>query len=234
MAEIKIKQYHIETPDHWRLAVYRYLPENLSRRYPVLLLHGIASNHRVWDFGVAKYSFARYLAAQGYAVYAMDLRGRCGSDGPHTGRGLQWSIDDYLLCDLPAVVEHIIAEHGTERMHWVGHSMGGILGFFYQIRHKAANLQSLTTFATALNYTYSTINHFRTLLDYISALQFYPLRYFWQPMVPLAHLDTFWNRFLWNPENMDPEIGRKILNEMIEPIAVNEWNQIKLISSAEG
>ncbi|HNJ65682.1 MAG TPA: alpha/beta fold hydrolase, partial [Turneriella sp.] len=199
-----------------------------------MLLHGIASNHNVWDFGVPELSYARHLAGQGYAVYAMNLRGRTGSDGPHTGRGKQWSIDDFLLCDLPTVVEYVIEQHNTEKMHWVGHSMGGILGFFYQIRHKASNLQSLTTFATALNYTYSTINHFRSLLDYISALQYFPLKTFYKPMIPFASFNTFWNRFLWNPENMDPEIAHKVLENMIEPIAVNEWNQIKLISAAEG
>jgi pimeloyl-ACP methyl ester carboxylesterase len=232
----KIHTGHVklQTPDHWNIAVYSYLPEKVTRKYPVMLLHGIASNHNVWDFGVPEYSYARHLAEQGYAVYSLDLRGRAGSDGPHTGRGKQWSIDDYLLCDLPTVVEYVIEQHNTEKMHWVGHSMGGILGFFYQIRHKASNLQSLTTFATALNYTYSTINHFRSLLDYISALQYYPLKTFYKPMIPFASLNTFWNRFLWNPENMDPEIARKVLENMIEPIAVNEWNQIKLISAAEG
>ena len=122
----------IMTPDHWKIALYRYLPEKITRKHPVLLLHGIASNHRVWDFGHEELSFARHLAAQGYAVYSMDLRGRAGSDGPHTGRGKQWSVDDYLLCDLPAATEYIIAQHGTEKLHWVGHSMGGILGFFYR------------------------------------------------------------------------------------------------------
>ncbi len=224
----------ITTPDHWKIALYRYLPEKITRKHPVLLLHGIASNHKVWDFGVPEFSFAQHLVGLGYAVYSMDLRGRGGSDGPHTGRGKQWSVDDYLLCDLPAATEYIIAQHGVEKLHWVGHSMGGILGFFYQIRHKAANLQSFTTFASALNYTYSTINHFRSWLDYISAMQYFPVNRFWRPMQALAGFNTVWNRFLWNPENMRSDIGQKIIGEMIEPIAVNEWNQIKLISAAEG
>ena len=199
----------IVTPDHWKIALYRYTSTTLGaslpqKKHPVLLLHGIASNHRVWDFGHEDLSFARHLASRGYIVYSMDLRGRCGSDGPHTGRGKQWSIDDFLLCDLPAATEYIIEQHGTEKLHWVGHSMGGILGFFYQIRHKAANLHSFTTFASALNYTYSTINHFRSWLDYISAMQYFPVPQFWRPMQPFAGLNTFWNRFLWNPENMRP------------------------------
>lgn len=227
-------EHKILTPDHWQLGMCRWLPEKVTRKYPVILLHGIASNSRVWDFDVDEISYARHLAGQGYAVYALDLRGRGMSDGPHTGRGKQWSMDDYLLCDLPAAVEHILSETQAEKLHWVGHSMGGILGFFYQIRHKATNLQSLTTFATALNYTYSTINHFRTWMDYISAMQYFPIRAWYSPMRAFAGLDTFWNRFLWHPANIDPQIAEKILCEMIEPIAVNEWNQIKAISSAEG
>src|SRR6478752_5124418 len=77
----------ITTPDHWKIALYRYLPEKITRKHPVLLLHGIASNHKVWDFGVKELSFAHHLTSLGYAVYSMDLRGRGGSDGPHTGRG---------------------------------------------------------------------------------------------------------------------------------------------------
>lgn len=232
--KIQAEKTTLLTPDHWKIAVYSYIPEKVTRRYPVMLLHGIASNHNVWDFGFEESSFARHLAAQGYAVYALNLRGRTGSDGPHTGRSRQWSMDDYLLCDLPTVVTHVLEKERAEKMHWVGHSMGGILGFFYQIRHKASNLQSLTTFASALNYTYSTLNHFRSFLDYISALQYYPIKTFYKPMIPFASLDTFWNRFLWNPENIEPKVAERVLETMVEPIAVNEWNQIKLISAAEG
>lgn len=224
----------LKTSDHWNIALYKYRTEKITRKYPVFLLHGIACDHTTWDTGHPQYDFARKLVHEGYAVYSLDLRGRSGSDGPHTGRGSQWSIDDYLLCDLPAAIEYILEDQKTDKLHWVGHSLGGILGFFYQIRHKAANLQSLTAFGTALTYTFSTINHFRTYLDYITVLPYFPVDLFYKMVTPIIDSDTFFTRFAWQPENMAPEVRRSVINKTLQRIAVLEWNQIKTISAAEG
>ncbi len=224
----------LRTPDHWNVALYKYDSPKVTKKYPVFLLHGIASNHTVWDTGYPQYDFSRKLTDEGYQVYALDLRGRPGSDGPHTGRGSMWSIDDYLLCDLPAAIEYIIEDFGSEKLHWVGHSLGGILGFFYQIRHKASNLQSLTTFASALTYTFSTINHFRTYMDYVSALMYYPVDLWYKIVYPVIDMDTYFTRFIWNADNMTPEVKRAVIENTVQKIAVLEWNQIKTISAAEG
>lgn len=224
----------LKTPDHWNVALYKYDNPKVTKKYPVFLLHGIASNHTVWDTGYPQYDFSRKLTDEGYQVYALDLRGRPGSDGPHTGRGSMWSIDDYLLCDLPAAIEYIIEDFGSEKLHWVGHSLGGILGFFYQIRHKASNLQSLTAFASALTYTFSTINHFRTYMDYISALMYYPVDLWYKIVYPVIDMDTYFTRFIWNADNMTPEVKRAVIENTVQKIAVLEWNQIKTISAAEG
>lgn len=228
------KKILLKAPDHWNIAIYKYDTPKVTKRYPVFLLHGIASNHTIWDTGVKKYDFAPRLVEEGYQVYSLDLRGRSGSDGPHTGRGDSWSIDDYLLCDLPTAIEFILEDTGIEKLHWIGHSLGGILGFFYQIRHKASNLQSLTAFASALTYTFSTINHFRTYMDYMSAMMYYPVDLWFKAMYPIIDYDTYFSRFIWDSGNLDPEVKRSILNNMVQKIAVLEWNQIKTISAAEG
>ncbi len=224
----------LKTPDHWNIALYKYKNSNVTRKYPVFLLHGIASNHTIWDTGFRDYDFALHLVDQGYQVYSLDLRGRTGSDGPHTGRGDVWSIDDYLLCDLPAAIEYILEDCNAEKLHWVGHSLGGILGFFYQIRHKAGNLQSLTAFSSALTYTFSTINHFRTYMDYLSAFLYYPVDVWYKVVYPFIDMDTYLTRFIWNADNLTPEVKRFIINNTVQKIAVLEWNQIKTISAAEG
>lgn len=224
----------LKTTDHWNIALYKYENYNVTRKYPVFLLHGIASDHTVWDIGVPGFNFARHLTEEGYQVYSLDLRGRSGSDGPHTGRGSIWSNDDYLLCDLPAAIEYILEENNVDKLHWVGHSLGGILGFFYQIRHKAANLQSLTTFATALTYTFSTINHLRSWMDYISALLYYPVDTWYKLALPIVDMDTVFTRFIWSSDNIDPEVKRAIIHKTVQKISVLEWNQIKAISAAEG
>ncbi|MCB1176191.1 MAG: alpha/beta fold hydrolase [Leptospiraceae bacterium] len=224
----------LKTPDHWNIALYKYHNENVTKKYPVFLLHGIASNHTVWDTGYKEFDFSNRLTEEGFQVYSLDLRGRSGSDGPHTGRGDSWSIDDYLLCDLPAAIEYILEDCSTEKLHWVGHSLGGILGFFYQIRHKASNLQSLTAFASALTYTFSTINHMRTYMDYLSAMMYYPVDIWYKAVWPFIDMDTYFTRFIWNAENLAPEVKRVIITDTVQKIAVLEWNQIKTISAAEG
>ncbi|MEM7179841.1 MAG: alpha/beta fold hydrolase [Spirochaetota bacterium] len=224
----------LTTSDHWNIALYRYATGKTDKKYPVFLLHGIANNHTIWDLDIPEYSFARYLASQGYRVYSLDLRGRGGSDGPHTGRGNIWSADDYLLCDLPTAIEYILEENQTDKLHWVGHSLGGILGFFYQIRHKASNLQSLTAFASALTYTFSTINHARTWMDYISALPYYPIDLFFQFYWPFIDEDNYFTRFVWNADNTTREVKRALIEKTVQKISILEWNQLKAISSAEG
>ncbi len=224
----------LKTPDHWNIALYKYDTPHVTKKYPVFLLHGIASNHTIWDTGHPEYSFALKLVREGYKVYSLDLRGRSGSDGPHTGRGNSWSIDDYLLCDLPAAIEYILEENHVEKLHWVGHSLGGILGFFYQIRHKASNLQSLTAFASALTYTFSTLNHVRTYMDYLSAFMYYPVDLWYKAVYPFIDMDTYFTRFIWDAGNMAPEVKRSVIESMVQKIAVLEWNQIKTISAAEG
>ena len=55
---------------------------------PFLLVHGLASNARVWD-GVAG-----RLAARGFAVYAVDLRGHGESDRPEAGNDTETAAED--------------------------------------------------------------------------------------------------------------------------------------------
>ena len=41
---------------------------------PVLIAHGISSNHKFWDLN-EEYSLALYLSQKGFDVYNMDFRG---------------------------------------------------------------------------------------------------------------------------------------------------------------
>ena len=76
----------------------------------VLLIHGLASNARMWDgVGAA-------LAASGYRSAAVDLRGHGLSSKPDQG------YDFATICaDLCALLDHF----GTERAVFVGQSWGG-------------------------------------------------------------------------------------------------------------
>jgi pimeloyl-ACP methyl ester carboxylesterase len=77
---------------------------------PFVLVHGLASNVRLWD-GVAE-----RLVALGHAVVAIDQRGHGRSDTPETGYDLETAVADLL-----ALIETL----GLSRPVVVGQSWGG-------------------------------------------------------------------------------------------------------------
>lgn len=83
----------------------------------VILCHGIIQNRRA--FAVPSFSVPRLLNGAGFDVYAVDMRGRDGSSARH-------DFGAYVDEDAVAVVDFVGARH--ERVSWVGHSMGGLIG----------------------------------------------------------------------------------------------------------
>jgi pimeloyl-ACP methyl ester carboxylesterase len=117
-----------ETADGWRLAIGRRRPRGAPRRTPVLLVHGLANNRSSVDFGVERWSLAAHLSAAGFDCFALDLRGHGASRPARRGAPRSWTFDDYVRLDVPAALDAVRAATGSPRVHWVGHSQGGLLG----------------------------------------------------------------------------------------------------------
>jgi pimeloyl-ACP methyl ester carboxylesterase len=93
----------------------------------VLLCHGIAVNRQTLDFGVERYSLSAFLSRAGFDCFAIDLRGH-GDSRPLPGAPTRWNLDTYLAEDVPAALDAIRAATGQQRVLWVGHSQGAMLG----------------------------------------------------------------------------------------------------------
>ncbi len=115
----------VGTRDGWTVFLGRRRPRGAARRPPVLLVHGIAMNRQAFDFGVERFSLAAFLAREGFDCFTLDLRGAGRSRRGPTRR---WTLDTYLAEDLPAALDAIRAATGEERVLYVGHSQGAILG----------------------------------------------------------------------------------------------------------
>jgi pimeloyl-ACP methyl ester carboxylesterase len=91
----------VTVADHVRLHV-RHWPAGPPGRTPFLLVHGLASNARLWD-GVA-----RELGAAGHPAYAVDLRSHGESDQPADGYDTPTAAADLAALtarlDLPPAV----------------------------------------------------------------------------------------------------------------------------------
>jgi alpha-beta hydrolase superfamily lysophospholipase len=110
----------LQTPDGYRLHFRRWLPDG-EIRATVHIVHG-ASEHsgRYGRVGEA-------LAARGYAVYAMDLRGH-GRTAESTGIGRFGGLGvDTILDDVRALHLLIADRHPGVPRILLGHSMGSII-----------------------------------------------------------------------------------------------------------
>lgn len=88
---------------------------------PVLLLHGLGGGHR--DFCLdAAHGLGGFLAARGYAVYAMETRGDPSAAAPPGAR--PFALDDIATRDLPAAIDAARAHSGYRHVALVGHGLG--------------------------------------------------------------------------------------------------------------
>lgn len=85
----------------------------------MLLLHGLASNARIWE------QTAPHLAEAGWGVFAPDLRGHGRSAKPDTGYDIASLTDD---------IAGLIRSLGVLRPVLVGHSWGAALALAFAAR----------------------------------------------------------------------------------------------------
>ncbi len=101
---------------------------------PVIFLHGLATNADLWDMPTVigedyEYrSLAGLLFERGCDIWLMNIRGH---GGPHMlslpppGQ-TEWYIDESVLYDLPAVVDHVCQQTGR-RPVLIGCSLGAMI-----------------------------------------------------------------------------------------------------------
>ncbi len=98
-------------------------PAQSSPRGTVLLIHGFAQNRITWHS--KQFSFAEHLAGLGYLVHLVEVRG-AGRSG-EAGAPYAESLADYVLKDLPAIVEELVLPARNGPVFALGHSIGGLL-----------------------------------------------------------------------------------------------------------
>ena len=147
------------TADGWAISLARYAPDRIDPdRLPVVLCHGLSYNGQFYDLS-PEVSLARDLQRAGYDVWVPSLRGAGWSTKPplsrlrqlfrgdlytaggvFTSRGLgalkvNWTVDDHIRYDVPAIIDLVLARTGRKRLHWVGHSMGGMIAVAFLAQH---------------------------------------------------------------------------------------------------
>lgn len=105
---------------------------------PILLLHGMADNRSIFTLlrlGLRRRGFGQ-VTTMNYSIFTGDVR--------------------VAAAQLAQEVERLIAETGYERIHVVGHSMGGLIARYYVTRLGGdAHVHTLVTLGTPHQGTYT-------------------------------------------------------------------------------
>lgn len=190
---------------------------------PVLLLHGLGSNRLGFDWPGR--SFASWLADRGYDVFLPELRGHGASQRPTSG----WSLDDYLIHDLPAVLEAITRLSRYDRVHWMGHSMGGLLWFLLATHGDPIAVRSAVTLGSALDYRPGA-SGFRSLLGLkplarrVPAIPYGELMHWLAPAFGRAHATP--DSFNLYPSNVEAALNRRLHANAFETIPTSLLEQL--------
>lgn len=122
--------------------------ENDGTRAPVLLIHGYGQNRYAWH--LPGRSFSNYLAAAGFDVFNLDLRGHGRSR--HLGSHLPAHVTEFVREDVPAAIEEIQRVSGARPVYIVGHSLGGLIAYGAAPRLGSA-VAGVTTLGSPYQFT---------------------------------------------------------------------------------
>ena len=216
--------YYTYTADGWRLALSRYKSKKSdANKLPVLCCHGLGANSLTFDIS-SQYSFARALVASGREVWVLDLRGHGRSERARIfskKKGCHWDIDTLVSQDVPAAIDFVIKKTKAEKLHWLGFSMGGILGYIHLCisdedtlgEMPAKKIASAVMIGAALDYSKSAskfklVKSLRVIAGLFPMVQ---LRAFITATIPFTGRfpNPFESFVVWSP-NTDPKTFRRL------------------------
>ena len=102
-------------------------PESTAPRAVVVISHGVLSHSGYYEWT------AQQLVAAGFAVYAIDHRGRGQSEGE------RWFVEtvDQYVDDLASFIQLAKGQEPGLPVFLLGHSAGGVISCMYALEHQA-------------------------------------------------------------------------------------------------
>lgn len=227
----------VETPDGWQLGVLHLPPISrpIPGQSPVILAHGTSCNTGNFDV-LERISLARALANLGYDVWMVETRGgplgarpgaqngelkRINRERYHafTQRQYDWDFDTLVEIDVPAIVKRVLRWSGASQVHWIGHSMGGMVAWAAEARGTVSGFRSLVGIGSPGSFGHPTstarlvsggawavgLNHGLPVRN--------PMRH-GGPVLRLVPQKLLGQ--LYNPENIDPDELRVVLSHVLE------------------
>ncbi|MDP7035676.1 MAG: alpha/beta fold hydrolase [Planctomycetota bacterium] len=103
-----------------------YHPAFGQSRGALVMGHAMMVDSRSLDRPAGS-GLASLLASRGFETYRFDFRGH-GKSEPRTAKGPDWSYDDIVFRDIPAMIAAVSERHPDLPMGMIGHSLAGHAG----------------------------------------------------------------------------------------------------------
>jgi pimeloyl-ACP methyl ester carboxylesterase len=227
--------------DGWRIALHQRSPARRRFLEPVLLCHGLATNHLNLDFE-PPYSLAQAFAEAGFEVFSLDWRG-AGDSQPPEGRGrFDFDVDDLIQLDAPAVMEAVLHSTSAEQLFWVGHSLGGLVGYAVLGEAGGAQVRGLCSLGAPVYFHYprwlGRAMRLCLLLAWPVAFRQRLLSLFFAPL--LGRLTLPLSDVLVNPKAIAPPVMRSISANLIDSMGykllrqLDDWTRHDRFCSRDG
>lgn len=207
--------------DGWELAVHVRRAPHRRFEEPVLLCHGLAANRYTFDFE-PPYSVSHALAEAGFDCFNVEWRGTGHSRQPPRGRRYtDFTIDDHILQDGPALLELALRETGARRAFWLGHSLGGLIGYGVAQGPEASKLAGLLVLGSPV---YLKSEPLLSALLSLGIRAAWPARlrqeWFTASFAPfLGYITLPLSELILNPEHMPPRIQRQLSANMMSSMS---------------
>lgn len=141
---------YYQAEDGWEAPLWRHPPRAGASGEPVLLVHGLATGTRCFDYQ-EEGSLAAALVAAGFDVYLMEHRGDRHSVAPPGAP--PFDFDDIAAFDVPAALATVRRVSGFPRVLWVGHAMGGQLLYAHLARGGGPDLAAAASLCAAVRFS---------------------------------------------------------------------------------
>jgi len=214
--------YFVDTEDGWKISLHNYRPSEIRYKYPVIVCHGLGSNRFSWDLG--EKSIGKYLKNKGFDVWLIDLRGSGDSSkpSPFNRYRYDYNFDKYVFYDLKSAINFVKGKTSSEKVFWVGHSMGGMVIYAYMGMVEKESLKAVVTVGSPVDFVLPTllykIAHYTR--DIVYGMRFFPVRPIAQILspfgkVPIEEADIL----VWDSENIEPSVRRRAMANAVDNVS---------------
>lgn len=229
----------------------------LPVRNPVICCHGLSYNMEFWSIA-PEVNFPRYLQERGVSCWTVSLRGSGRSTKPalsqlrtlfklnvsqldpmaayeRGGSGLyalNWDIDDHINKDIPTIVRYVMEQEKAMKVHWVGHSMGGMIILAnMQTKHSVAHrLASVTSVGGNMVSFHPLPPVLENMASDPLGPQFVNLSGAFNMAtivgVMAGPIGTPTEQLFMNPDNMDPLVMRLIYQQANDDVGPGQLGQM--------